>query len=192
MATSRWRGGMRVTSRPAIRTAPVVSGSRPATIRSVVLFPHPDGPTSTTNSPGATSRLTSSTATTPPGNSLRTPSSTIPASGGATEHPPDVAVEHERDDRRRQHREHAGGGEQRIVGRVLADVLRDQHRDRLAVQGGREQERDQELAPDGEHHERPERGDAGGHLRPHDPPERLPARAPVDQRRLLGLERQLV
>src|SRR4051794_21650907 len=186
MATSRWRGGMRVTSRPAIRTAPVVSGSRPATIRSVVLFPQPEGPTSTTNSPGATSRLTSSTATTPPGNSLRTPSRTMPASGGATEHAPDVAVEDERDDRGGQHGEHAGRGEQRIVRRVLADVLRDDHGDGLAARRRSQQERDQELAPDREHHDRAQGGDPGGHLRDDDTPERLPARAAVDQRGLLG------
>src|SRR4051812_49935013 len=49
--------------------------SRPATMRSVVLLPHPDGPTRTTNSPAATVRSTPCTATTPPSYSLRTPSS---------------------------------------------------------------------------------------------------------------------
>ena len=41
-------------------------------MRNVVVLPHPDGPRKLTNSPGSTSRLKDSTATTPL-NSLRTP-----------------------------------------------------------------------------------------------------------------------
>jgi hypothetical protein len=50
---------------------PVISSS-PATDRSAVDFPHPDGPTSTMNSPSRTSRLRSSSAFTPPANTLST------------------------------------------------------------------------------------------------------------------------
>ena len=39
--------------------------SRPTIMRSRVDFPHPDGPTRMTNSPSATSRLTSLTAANP-------------------------------------------------------------------------------------------------------------------------------
>src|SRR5680860_1926577 len=49
--------------------------SRPATSRSVVDFPHPDGPISVSNSPGAASSRSESAATTPPYD-LLTPSST--------------------------------------------------------------------------------------------------------------------
>jgi hypothetical protein len=52
------------TSRP-IETVPAVIGSSPAIIRSAVVFPHPDGPTKTTNSPSATSRSNSVTAFVP-------------------------------------------------------------------------------------------------------------------------------
>src|SRR5947209_14085822 len=94
-----------------MRTSPAVTASSPATMRSVVLFPQPDGPTSTTSSPGSTFRLTSRTATTPPGNSLRTRSRTRPlgdaASERSTEYSPDVAVQDEGDDRGRQQREYA-------------------------------------------------------------------------------------
>ena len=48
---SRALGGARVTSRSRMRMVPLVTASRPATIRSVVDFPQPDGPTMTTNSP---------------------------------------------------------------------------------------------------------------------------------------------
>ena len=41
---------------------PDVGNSRPATMRSVVDLPHPEGPTSTRNSPGLTSSVKSSTA----------------------------------------------------------------------------------------------------------------------------------
>ena len=56
---------------------PRVTSSSPATMRSAVVLPHPDGPTRTRNSPGSTSRLRSFTATTPPGKCLVTPSSVI-------------------------------------------------------------------------------------------------------------------
>ncbi len=71
---SRLRGGSRVTTRSLIRISPLVTGSNPATIRSAVVLPQPDGPTSTRNSPGSTSRLSSLTATTPPGKCLVTAS----------------------------------------------------------------------------------------------------------------------
>src|ERR1700731_3436314 len=45
---------------------PAVLRSRPATIRSVVVLPQPEGPSNVTNSPGSTVRLKRSTATTPP------------------------------------------------------------------------------------------------------------------------------
>jgi hypothetical protein len=55
-----------VTSRPPIEIAPLVASSSPATIRSSVDLPHPDGPTSTANSPSSIRSATSSTAFTPP------------------------------------------------------------------------------------------------------------------------------
>ena len=47
---------------PPMMTRPVVGTSSPATSRSTVLFPQPDGPTRTSNSPSATVRLRSRTA----------------------------------------------------------------------------------------------------------------------------------
>src|SRR3972149_238131 len=66
MAMSRSFGGMSFTTRSPIVIVPSETSSRPAIIRSVVDFPHPDGPTSTTNSLSFTSRLTPCTATNPP------------------------------------------------------------------------------------------------------------------------------
>ena len=59
---SRSFGVSSFTSLPPIRRMPLVMSSSPATIRSAVVLPHPDGPTSTMNSPSATSRLMSLTA----------------------------------------------------------------------------------------------------------------------------------
>src|SRR4029453_13604068 len=59
-----------VMSSPASTTRPASGSTSPATIRSTVLLPQPEGPRGERNSPGAASRETSSTATTAP-NDLR-------------------------------------------------------------------------------------------------------------------------
>ena len=56
MATSRSSGGSAVMSRLPRRSAPVLGSSRPATMFISVLLPQPEGPTSTRNSPSASSR----------------------------------------------------------------------------------------------------------------------------------------
>ena len=53
--------------------------SNPATIRSAVVFPHPEGPTSTMNSSSRMSSVRSETAVVPSPYTLDTPSSTIAA-----------------------------------------------------------------------------------------------------------------
>ena len=49
MATSRSRGRMSFTTSPPISIVPSSTASRPAIMRSSVLLPQPDGPTSTVN-----------------------------------------------------------------------------------------------------------------------------------------------
>src|SRR5215207_2932199 len=58
MATSRSFGGRLLTTRPPILISPAVMFSSPAIIRRSVDLPHPDGPTSTTNSPSPMATLT--------------------------------------------------------------------------------------------------------------------------------------
>src|SRR5262245_5576425 len=77
---SRSRGDRSVTSSSPRTTRPLDTCSSPAIIRRSVVFPHPDGPTSTMNSPSAISRLTSSTAFTPPSKTLDTCSTLTPPS----------------------------------------------------------------------------------------------------------------
>ena len=65
MATSRFRGCTWFTTSPSTMISPAVMASRPASIRSSVDLPQPDGPTSTTNSPSEMSRLSEVTASVP-------------------------------------------------------------------------------------------------------------------------------
>ena len=66
MPTFRRCAGTRVMSRPSISIDPPDGVVKPAIIRSVVVFPEPEGPSSVTNSPRRTTRSTSSQATTVP------------------------------------------------------------------------------------------------------------------------------
>src|ERR1700683_2964090 len=59
---SRSLGWTQVTSRSPISTRPPSSGSSPASIRSAVVLPDPDGPTRTMNSPSLISRSRALTA----------------------------------------------------------------------------------------------------------------------------------
>src|SRR4051812_22435052 len=59
------------TSSPPIEIVPPVGCSRPAIMRRVVVLPQPEGPSSTTISPAAMRKLTSSTAGRPTKNCLR-------------------------------------------------------------------------------------------------------------------------
>src|SRR5260370_23890949 len=59
---SRSLGGTKATSRSPISARPPSSGSSPASIRSAVVLPEPDGPTRTMNSPSLTSRSSALTA----------------------------------------------------------------------------------------------------------------------------------
>ena len=52
MLTLRLCGGVRETSTPSSRIAPSSGRSKPAIIRSVVVLPQPEGPSTVKNSPG--------------------------------------------------------------------------------------------------------------------------------------------
>ncbi len=58
MAMSRAFGGMLLTTLSPMRISPLVISSSPASMRSSVDLPQPDGPTSTTNSPSLIVMLT--------------------------------------------------------------------------------------------------------------------------------------
>ncbi len=64
---SRSFGGTWFMTFSPMRSVPSEMLSRPATIRSAVVLPHPEGPTRTMNSPSPTSRSSESTAFVPSG-----------------------------------------------------------------------------------------------------------------------------
>src|SRR5712691_2640582 len=66
MAMSRSLGSVSFTRTSSIRMSPDSGVSRPAMHLKVVVLPQPDGPSIAKNSPSATSKLTSLTATTLP------------------------------------------------------------------------------------------------------------------------------
>src|ERR1700754_1640331 len=76
MPRSRCRGATEMprdgadTTLPAMLIEPAVGCSRPATQRSVVVLPQPEGPSSTTISPAGTTKLTPLTAGRPIANCL--------------------------------------------------------------------------------------------------------------------------
>src|SRR3954470_9176523 len=59
---SRWRGRRYVTSLPASVIVPALGYSSPASMRNVVVLPHPEGPSSTTNLPSSSTSEESCTA----------------------------------------------------------------------------------------------------------------------------------
>ena len=85
MDIRRSAGGAPVISSPPMCTRPLVTSSRPAIMRKVVDFPHPDGPRRTTKLPSSTSNEMSRTATVAP-QVLVTRTSSM-AAIGPLEHP---------------------------------------------------------------------------------------------------------
>src|SRR5918996_5684851 len=84
MATWRARGGRPLTTLPPISTSPSVASSSPATVRSSVVLPQPDGPSRTRYSPSLVARSTPSTArTSPPRNCLTRPLSSTASATAA-------------------------------------------------------------------------------------------------------------
>ena len=62
METPRRAGSSRVTSCPSIQILPSSTDSSPATMRSIVDLPHPEGPNSTVSVPALAKNETLSTA----------------------------------------------------------------------------------------------------------------------------------
>src|SRR3954468_14667243 len=79
MATSRSFDWTSFTTRPPIVIVPSLISSRPATMRSAVVLPQPDGPTKTMNSFSLIARSSESTARVPSGYTFETPSNSIAA-----------------------------------------------------------------------------------------------------------------
>ena len=77
MPMSRLEAATPDTSRPSISTWPESANSKPATMRSAVVLPQPDGPRSATSSPGAISSDMSFSALVAPKTRVRLRSDTL-------------------------------------------------------------------------------------------------------------------
>src|SRR3984957_16968520 len=84
MAISRSLDAILLTKRSPMRRFPDVISSRPASMRSAVVLPQPEGPTRTMNSPSATCSDRSSTARMSSPKILVTPSKVISAIRGCS------------------------------------------------------------------------------------------------------------
>src|SRR5919199_5253357 len=155
MATSRSGGATSLTTSPPMRIVPSDTRSSPATDRSAVDFPQPDGPTRIRHSPSSTVSVRSSTATVPSSNRLVTPSKAIsamrsfPSLDGARDQPADeeaLSEQVERHDRKR--REAQPGHDRRHVEVVAALEAGDAHHQRAVRVVVEEHQGEEQLVPD--------------------------------------------
>src|SRR6185437_3475323 len=142
---------MKFTSRPPTTISPESASSRPATTRRIVLFPQPEGPRRTRNSPSEICSETSLTASTLPKRFTRCliRISAIASLLERTRHrrPHEPALEDQEDDDHREDRHHRRGGDDAPVGHELPLQRRDPDRERLHVVGRRGHERPEEVHP---------------------------------------------
>src|SRR5215469_3389519 len=154
---SRSLGVWSLTTLSPILSVPLVISSSPATMRSAVVLPHPDGPTSTMNSPSRISTLRSCTARKPLEYTLLTWSRVTVAimspwlrllahSGGqaAEQLAPGHCVQREEG----QQRQHHCGEDRRHVDGVLALVVEQREGQHCTARALGEDEREQEAVPD--------------------------------------------
>src|SRR6185437_3518524 len=197
MAMPRAAGGNPVTSRPAMTMRPSSAVSSPATRRSVVDFPQPDGPRRTSRAPDGAAKLTRSTARASP-HSLLTPSTEIAdndfplaplldsAGGKAGD---DLALDDDGEDENRQHDDERRR-RQRSPGKLLeGEHVVDGDRQGARLAAG-EDDTENEVVPGEDEGEDRGDDDAGARQRQGDAAEGLPQRAAVDERRFLDVGRQ--
>src|SRR4029450_1533087 len=193
---SRSFGGTSFTTRSPIAIVPSLIRSRPATLRSAVCFPPPYGPTRIRNSPSATSRVRSSTATTGPGYTFVTPSNATRAialalqslSGDAAHEVP-LGEQEEHD--HRQHRHDVGRRDEvplRVVG-SLEGREPELQRERVLVREDRH-ERPKKVFPGPQELDPRQRRERRQRQRDDDPQQDRQAGGAVDPRRLLEVDRQ--
>src|SRR2546421_801684 len=183
----RSRGGRSETSRSPMRTVPPSIRSRPARQRSSVVFPQPDGPRRTMNSPSRTSRSTSFSAVVFP-KTLRTDSKATLDMVSSPTRSPEIeqvlAHEEDKEERRDDHEEAARKAE---VER--RDVQRGQHLRRQRGVANRQDRRGEHLVPRGHEAEDRRRREAGQRERESDPRERAESRGAERLRGFLELAR---
>src|SRR3984885_14483600 len=195
---SRAFGGTSVTSRPPINNRPAEMVSSPAIMLRVVVLPHPDGPTSTTNEPSAISRLSCGMTTCAPkrfsmsiketlANGAPFPSALDRADKIAAGNPAIGKNEQDHDWDLRDDQARRGQVERRNVAVAIEFEHADRDgKDRLAIE---EHEGEHELLPDRDEVQRVAHDDAWDRERQDPLGEDLEVRRAFDLRRLLDVER---
>src|SRR5690348_3287168 len=206
---SRSLGSRRLTTRPAMSISPPVMGSSPATMRSSVDLPQPEGPTMTMNSPSATSRSMPWITCTVPYCLVTLRNETVAmvcALTGPVAPPPawekragrgvsflrvdealhEPSLHQQHHQRRRQHREHRGGHDEVPFGCLLAarDEQLDADHGGVHVLLGRDQERPQVLVPAVDEQDHEQRGHVRPRQRDHDVLQEAQRAGAVDARGL--------
>src|SRR5258708_3297196 len=175
MAMSRSFDSVSLTTRASIEIVPPLTSSKPASMRSRVDLPHPEGPTSTMNSPSWMSKLSPWITFVAPNdfsmslNETEAMASALDRAGGeAGDH---VALERVVDRRRRQRIDQPGGHQElpwRIVG---GEEIPERHRERDAPVVREQQERVQVFVPSEQQRVGPHRHERRRHQRQADHPE---------------------
>src|ERR1700738_3092726 len=128
---SRSLGATEFTSRPSIRISPSLTLSKPAIIARSVDFPHPDGPTSATNSPVRASRSMPLRTSTEP-KRLKRPDTLsvamlVRSFDGALGEAANEVLSAEEIDQQRRHRGDEHGAARDVVGARVHRVCREPH-----------------------------------------------------------------
>src|SRR3954471_14674364 len=210
---SRCFGDRSLTTCSPIRTTPSLMSSSPATIRSAVVLPHPDGPTSTMNSPSAMSRSSRSTAVVPSGNCFETCSNVTLAMVlllhcSADETPDECALREDEDHRYRHDGDQrcerefgledlerlASAADRRIERRRRREQVPEPDRDRVLVRVREYDVRQEEVVPVGDEAEEEDQCDDRLGERERDAQEDLQLARAVHPRRIeqAGRERGCV
>src|SRR5664279_980425 len=178
-----------LTTRDPIEIRPAVDSSSPATMRSVVVFPHPDGPSRVTNSPASTRRSMPSTATKPPNaretfSRTRSDTTTIPLSEVA-----DVTLDQAKlnpPEQEHQQHHHQADDADGLGLPVLPHPQ--QHNGKHFGADRIEQHGCAQLTHDAEERQHPSDGEGRPRKRDQDPPKRLPQRRAVNPGALFEIE----
>src|SRR5581483_4870597 len=152
---SRSRGASASTGAPSMRISPADAVSSPATMRSKVVLPQPDGPSSTQNSPSAAAKEMSLRISFAPKlfETLSIVSEAMASSRYSTFHRArgkplrDAALKDQRQRHQRQRRDRRGRGDLAPGHGVLAGKKRDPHRQGLARRVGENDQREKKLVP---------------------------------------------
>src|ERR1700726_557295 len=189
---TKTREAASLTSSLPILIRPPVFCSRPATMRNVVVLPHPDGPSSVTNSPSLTRRSTSLTAAKSPNRRLTFSRTTLDIRHPIQLQRADPFLDHAQlhPSKTNHHNHHNEPDHAHLLGASIGPEFQKHHRQNLRTDGVK-QHRCAEFAHDPKEHEHPAYRKRRPDQRDHDALHRLQPARTMHARALFEIERQL-